>query len=153
MNALWFIVIAVLIIILFEWLRNILKPEPARGSQGQQKIRAELRRRGLQFQEEVPVVINGRRYRFDFKVNNGPWIEFDGAQHFKRIEFFHPQPSDFTKHQERDRIKTRWILNQGESLIRIDSQSDIRVHLDRGLSKTGLYLSNPSLYRFLESSQ
>lgn len=56
--------------------------------------------------------------RFDFYVDNKYLIEFDGAQHFKKVDFFGGQKG-FQKRIQKDFFKTQWCKKQGIPLIRI----------------------------------
>lgn len=50
-------------------------------------------------------------YRFDFYLpSHQVAIECQGAQHYEFCKKFHKKRSDFTKAQERDRIKISWCL-------------------------------------------
>lgn len=59
-------------------------------------------------------------YRYDFFVpSSNLLIEVDGAQHFQFVSYFYRKKSDFTKAQERDRLKNSFALSQGICLCRI----------------------------------
>jgi very-short-patch-repair endonuclease len=59
-------------------------------------------------------------YRFDFYIPSlNILIECDGEGHFQYIKKFHKSKSDFTKAQERDRLKNSYALAQGIKLYRI----------------------------------
>jgi hypothetical protein len=64
------------------------------------------------------------RYDFVFTVDDlHILLEYDGEQHFKNVGFFHDRHEDdgFMDNFERDRLKTKWVLNQDLfRLIRID---------------------------------
>ena len=59
-------------------------------------------------------------YKFDFYIPSlNILIECDGEGHFQYIKKFHKKKSDFTKAQERDRLKNSYALSQGLKLYRI----------------------------------
>ena len=58
--------------------------------------------------------------RFDFYLpQKEVCYELDGFQHFEYTKFFHKKRSDFTKAQERDRIKNSYCLAHKIPLYRI----------------------------------
>lgn len=58
--------------------------------------------------------------RFDFYLPDDEiLVEYDGEQHFHFNKLFHKQKSDFTKAQERDRLKNSFSLAKGIKLYRI----------------------------------
>lgn len=58
--------------------------------------------------------------RFDFYFPlTGMCCEIDGPQHMEYTKFFHKKRSDFTKAQERDRVKNSYCLAYGIPLYRI----------------------------------
>lgn len=58
--------------------------------------------------------------RFDFYLpSKGVVLEADGLQHMEYSKFFHKKRSDFTKAQERDRIKNSYCLAHKIPLYRI----------------------------------
>ena len=58
--------------------------------------------------------------RFDFYFPlTGMCCEIDGPQHMEYTKFFHKKRSDFTKAQERDRVKNSYCLAHGIPLYRI----------------------------------
>lgn len=91
-------------------------------SQGEQKIISILRAENISFVreksfEEAVRVVN---CRFDFYLpEKNILLEFDGNQHFEFISHFFKSRSDFTKAQERDRLKNGAALAMGIPLYRI----------------------------------
>lgn len=58
--------------------------------------------------------------RFDFYFPlTGACCEIDGPQHMEYTKFFHKKRSDFTKAQERDRVKNSYCLARNIPLYRI----------------------------------
>ena len=59
-------------------------------------------------------------YRYDFYIPSmNILIECDGEQHFAYTKRFHKKKTDFTKAQERDRLKNSYALSHGIKLYRI----------------------------------
>lgn len=71
-----------------------------------------LRQANFSFtQEKTFQDLRGGHYRFDFFIPSKKIaIEVQGAQHYVYTKHFHKKRSDFTKAQERDRIKIRYCL-------------------------------------------
>ena len=96
-------------------------------SKGEQKIINLLRRGGIKFQREVSFndLVGKKKVnlRFDFGIyQNGKLIallEFDGAQHYEYVPYFHKTISGFKRAQERDRLKNKYCLKHNIPLIRI----------------------------------
>lgn len=96
-------------------------------SKGEQKIINLLRRGGIDFRREISFEgLFGKKkvqLRFDFGIyQNGQLkccIEFDGAQHFTYVPYFHKNLAGFKRAQERDRLKNKYCLMHNIPLIRI----------------------------------
>lgn len=52
-------------------------------------------------------------------------IEFDGIQHFERVQFFHPTEKDFAEQQERDARKDAICEELHINLVRIPYYSEL----------------------------
>lgn len=64
--------------------------------------------------------LHGGWYRYDFYLPDlNILLEGDGAQHYQFTPIFHKKRSDFTKAQERDRIKNSYALSHNIKLYRI----------------------------------
>lgn len=88
------------------------------GTSGEQLTAAALDLLGISFitQYSLP----GKSLRYDFMICGTVVIEFDGKQHFEIVKHFHRTINDFDDGQNRDREKTRDIINLGHKIIRID---------------------------------
>ena len=98
-----------------------------------------------------------RRYDFMFIHNEVRYLlEFDGEQHFHRVNKFHRSNRSYNESITRDLEKTDFALTHDFTLIRIDyTQIDnIRSHLRSALScQNRLYLSNEEMYTWLCSNR
>lgn len=97
-----------------------------------------------------------KRYDFTFVYNDRNYIiEYDGIQHFTRIDFFCPNENSFNQRRDVDINKTIAALNAGYILIRI-SYLD-KIDIDQILNEclydpdleTKLILSNVQQYNWL----
>ena len=81
---------------------------------------------------------------FDFYVPElNSVIEFDGNQHFKKIEFFNTE-KEFENYKKRDFIKNAFCFNKEIHMIRIyyKNFNDIEKILDEEINKILLHKSN-----------
>lgn len=106
--------------------------------------------------EYSPSWIYPKRYDFYFTYDGRKIIlEADGAQHFEFTPIFHSNKYDFYSGQQSDIEKTKIALNDGYEVIRIHHShyrfSDIKEHILKGLDGYGLYVSNPSAYKYLDN--
>jgi very-short-patch-repair endonuclease len=86
-----------------------------------------------------------REYEFDFYLPQfNIIIEFDGIQHFKRINRFHKTEEEFQERVEDDLYKVNYCKNNNIKLIRISyNEKDIISQLNKGLSSNEkLWLSD-----------
>ena len=91
------------------------------GSEGERRIRHHLTNFNIKFREQVTCDWLPRS-KYDFLIihNNKTFLlEFDGRQHFKHIEFFHPTPEIYEGKRQIDVLKTAEALNHGHHFIRI----------------------------------
>lgn len=90
-------------------------------SSGEQKLITILRKEKIPFEREKTFSnLKKGKYRFDFYLpTKNILIEFDGAQHFHKVSFFHKKYSDFTRQQYRDRAKNVFCLVNHYRLYRI----------------------------------
>lgn len=91
-------------------MKNLSKRGP---SKGEQKIIDILNKEGIKFESEKVFTDETRisKYRFDFYIPNmNICLEFQGMQHMQYSPFFHKNRSEFTKAQERDRLKISYCL-------------------------------------------
>lgn len=69
--------------------------------------------------------------RYDFYLPEfNRLIEFDGEQHFTKIDFFTKELSDYTARQEKDNIKNKYALSKNIDLIRIPYWERNNITLD-----------------------
>ena len=85
-------------------------------SQGEKKIISILRAAGIQFEREKSFgeAVRVANCRFDFYLpEKNILLECNGIQHYEYNTFFFKKKSDFTKAQERDRMKISAALSMG----------------------------------------
>lgn len=64
------------------------------------------------------------KLRFDYYcIDHNLMIEFDGKQHYERVEYFHPTELDFKKQQYYDEVKNEWCVSNGFKLLRISYET------------------------------
>lgn len=122
-------------------------------SKGEQACMKYLDKLGIKYEKQYKLKnLDNRLYDLYFEYNNKKYLlEFDGIQHFEKIEFFDMNQS-LKERQKADIIKTNAARNHKYRLIRIDyTQIDkIEEHIDKALqSKKKLYLSTPEMYEYL----
>ena len=95
-----------------------------KSSKGENKIHMFLKNKNIEFNSQYKFdnCINpktGWKLRFDFYIpSNNMCIEFDGAQHYKSVEFFGGQKA-YDERVILDRIKTKYCEDNNIKLIRI----------------------------------
>ena len=85
-------------------------------SQGEKKIISILRAAGIDFVREKSFreAVRVKNCRFDFFLpQKNILLEYQGPQHYEYSAFFFKKKSDFTKAQERDRMKISAALSMG----------------------------------------
>jgi hypothetical protein len=100
------------------------KCSQSKGEKIVQDILAELKL-GMSFEEFKPQnkVPGMPKCHYDFG-NSKVKIEFDGIQHFKKIEHFHKHnPTAFYEARDRDIWKTKIALDNDQTIIRIDNET------------------------------
>ena len=83
-------------------------------SQGEQKIISILRAENISFVREKSFeeAVRVAKCRFDFYLpEKNILLEYQGIQHYEYSAFFFKKKSDFTKAQERDRLKASAALS------------------------------------------
>lgn len=131
---------------------NIDKPvRESRESSGEIECRRALRELfpGRLFNKDRPAFLNnpvtGGKYNLEldcFDPELKIAIEFDGAQHFKYIPFFHKNPEAFNNQKYRDYMKEVMCRDNGVILIRVPHTvkvSDIKAFLIKELRKAGVF--------------
>lgn len=91
-----------------------------------------------------------RFFDFQFEYEDNKWIlEFDGAQHFEMIDFFHRSSEVFSKRQAIDITKTKAAIDDGYNVIRIDHTqlNNVAYHIQTAV-KLGqsIYFSTRIMY-------
>lgn len=90
-------------------------------SKGEDKIIQILQKEKIKFEREKSFKdLKNGAFKFDFYIPDKEiCIEFDGAQHFKKVDFFQRQRTDFLLYQENDRRKNSYCLANNIKLYRI----------------------------------
>lgn len=89
-------------------------------SKGEQKIYSYLVAHGVYFerQKHFKTCRDKNPLPFDFYVDNKLLVEFDGVQHFKKVDLFN-KTDPFDDRVRRDKIKDTWALENSIPLLRI----------------------------------
>lgn len=107
-------------------------------SKGEKMISNLLNEMGINYNSEYQVNINNSIYRFDFFLPDfNIFIEYDGIQHFKPIEYF-GGIDQFEIILNNDKIKNKWISDNKFNLIRIPY-----TNMDRESILSQLLIKNP----------
>jgi len=126
-----------------------------RESHGEREIAVILARHNIPFnrQKQHPSLSG---YYFDFKLQyNGKefYLEFDGEQHFKTVEFFGITGDYYEYRRYLDVLKSYTVLENNGNLIRLDctlSNEQLEAHILKAInSNNNFYLSDPDLYDWL----
>lgn len=117
-------------------------------TKGEKRVAEVLLSKGLTYlpQYKIAQCKNKRPLPFDFAVIVGKsiaLIEYDGAQHFRSVEFFGGDIT-FERQQRNDRIKTEYCRVNGIPLIRIKYTqfNEIETILTRELTRLGVINSS-----------
>ena len=93
-----------------------------------------------QYQTEIPRENINKKVVIDFVVflskDRTLWIEYNGKQHYERVEFFQKTYSDFIEQQERDKSVRQFCSEEGIDLLEIPynlNRDEIIDLLDRTL--------------------
>jgi predicted nucleic acid-binding Zn-ribbon protein len=94
-------------------------------SKGERKISHILDSLNIPYESEYIVKIHNINYRFDFFISSiNTFIEFNGIQHYKPIDFFGGEEY-FMTIQKNDTIKREWIIENNYNIIDIKYDQDI----------------------------
>jgi very-short-patch-repair endonuclease len=108
-----------------------------KSSKGERKINNALISYGIKYIKEYNINISNINYRFDFYLpKENTFIEFDGIQHFKPIDYFGGKEA-FLKIKESDEIKNLYCEENNINIIRVDykdTNEDIKTKLKHILS-------------------
>lgn len=123
-------------------------------SKGEKETAAALNELCIDYERESRLdCTRMKKYDFCFYFEGyNYFLEYDGMQHFKRVDFFHKTDEEFEFRQNVDRLKTYVALNLGYKIIRIDYCSIDRIKeiiVEALNSERDLYLSDPDMYDWL----
>lgn len=126
-------------------------------SKGELMVRTFLIHNQIPFEEQYTIPeLPRKKYDFYAFYNNRYFlIEYDGKQHFEYADYFHKTPNSFEENRQVDILKHTTGKQLGYVMIRIDYKSldQIWEHLMKAfLSPSNEYLSNPVMYRFLNTT-
>ena len=94
-------------------------------SKGERYIHNYLKENNIEFQTEFIININNINLRFDFYLPvQNLFIEYDGIQHFKPIDFFGGKEY-FNKLKQYDKLKNEYCNDNNINLIRISYKDNI----------------------------
>lgn len=91
--------------------------------------------------------LSGRKYRFDFYVNNEYIIEYDGSQHFTYSESGWDTLEHFQDTRKNDLIKNQYCFENNIPIIRIPFNSDYELS-DLKLETTRFLLTSKNQYQY-----
>lgn len=108
-----------------------------RASKGEVAVSNALKDYGLSFKEQAKFIgcrsKNGVRLKFDFYIESlNLLIEFDGKQHFTKVETFGGSEG-FLSQKRNDEIKNRYCESRGISLLRIKFNENVESAIDKML--------------------
>lgn len=124
-------------------------------SKGEVQCERVLNEKGILFETQYRIGQYTKGYDFKFSYNGENYIlEFDGEQHFNRINFFQRTDEAFREQQNRDMLYTKRALDSdlNFNVIRIDyTQIDkVEFHIDQAFAcQQRLYLSTHTLYQHI----
>ncbi len=140
-----------------DWCNICKDLKGNKGSKGEFIVANIFNKLNIKYTREFSVLSGKWRFDFEFEVNNIKYLlEFDGKQHFVYTSYFHNDSEDvFEISRNTDKSKTKWVINQGYYMIRIDYTQigNIRHHLLRALQSRyndqKLYVTNKALYEYI----
>lgn len=124
-------------------------------SHGERHVRRVLEKYSISFrsQKEHPDL---PKYYFDFyfNINNKEfYLEYDGEQHFRHVEFFSKTSEDYEHRRNIDVLKSRAVNNSEAYLIRLDntlSSNEIEQHILNAINGSDkIYFSDSSMYKWI----
>lgn len=87
-------------------------------SYGELVIKSILVKNGIDFSEQVTILIDGKTHRFDFYIESyNLFIEYDGEQHYSGSTGYYKNKTMDIKN--RDKIKDMYVKSIGSRIIRI----------------------------------
>lgn len=126
-----------------------------KASHGERTVRQILERHNIKFtvQKEHPSLLG---YRFDFYfLHNGKefYLEYDGEQHFRWIDFFCKTEEAYQHRRDVDVLKSHTVITNNGYLIRLDytlADEELESHILTALNgTTKLYVSNKDMYAWI----
>lgn len=82
---------------------------------------------------------SGSNHYFDFYLPNQKiLIEYDGRQHYEKIDFF---KGSFKRYQKRDRIKNEYAKNHQLRMVRVSYKNDTVKKIQKALYQAGIIQS------------
>lgn len=125
-------------------------------SSGERFTRFTLEKYGIPFtSQKIHPALPKYKFDFHFIYNNKEYyLEYDGEQHFTKVDFFHKTEEDFQNRRYIDICKSRTIHKLGHNLIRLDYSLNtiekVEKHIISALqSDQSVYYSNPELYSWI----
>jgi len=100
-------------------------------SKGELQISKWLKLHNIDFERNKKFVtcVNKKQLPFDFYIQNyNTLIEFDGIQHFEKIDYWDEHKLERT--QKNDSIKTKWALDNNIRLLRIKYTDNVETILN-----------------------
>lgn len=126
-------------------------------SHGERSVRLILDKLNIPFtsQKEHPN-LPGRRYDFHFFYNIKEfYLEYDGEQHFTKVDFFCKTDEQFQDRRNTDIRKSHTVTTSGQTMIRLDytlTDEQLEQHILTAINSTDgnkLYVSNEDLYKWI----
>jgi very-short-patch-repair endonuclease len=120
------------------------QPSDYKESNGETAVRDYLDKRGLYYEKEV--VFDALNFlRFDYYLPQYKLaIEFDGVQHFKKVDAFGDTDESLEKRRRFDKIKNKFIFGNNGVMIRVRYYDDVEEILIAKLKKH--FPGNKELY-------
>lgn len=111
-------------------------------SKGEELICELLEKNNIPYERQAsfPDLVDKKRLRFDFKLNDGTLIEYDGIQHFKYRNSGWNTKENYLQIVKRDKMKNEYCLKNNIPLIRIPYTHYQDLCLEDLLKDTSIFL-------------
>lgn len=125
-------------------------------SHGERSVRLILQKHSIPFTpQKQHTSLPRNSYDFYFIYNNKEfYLEYDGEQHFRLVEFFCKTEEQYKDRRAADVLKTNTVINSNAYIIRLDhtlNDEQLETHILTAINGTNkLYLSNPHLYQWIQ---